>query len=49
MDSFEKMDDEQLRRKVAFYSKLTDSKITDEEYEHAKNIYDNFNLGRMIS
>ena len=47
MDSFEKMDEAQLPPKEAFYSKLTDSNISDEDYEHAQNVWRNFNIRTM--
>ena len=39
MDSWEKMDEQQLPPKEAFFSKLTDSGISDEDYEHAQKVW----------
>ena len=39
MDSFERFNETSLPPKEAFYSKLTDSHITDEDYEHAKKVW----------
>ena len=41
MDSFEKFT-EKLPPKEAFYSIMNDSNITDEEYQHAKNVWKTF-------
>ena len=48
MDSFEKFNEPSLPPKEAFYSKLTKSGITDEDYVHAKQVWEAFeceNLG----
>ena len=48
MDSFEKFNETSLPPKEAFYSKLTKSGITDEDYVHAKQVWGAFeceNLG----
>ena len=47
MDSWEKMDEEQLPPKEAFFSKLTDSNITDEDYAHAHKLWDAVELHTM--
>ena len=47
MDSFKKMNQEQLAPKDAVHSKLTDSHIKDEDYEHAQNVWNTVNLGTM--
>ena len=39
MDSFEKFNETSLPPKEAFYSKLTDSHISDDDYEHAKKVW----------
>ena len=44
MDSLEKMDAKSLPPKSAFYSKLTGKGITDEDYEHAKNVWKTFDM-----
>ena len=38
MDSFERFNEASLPPKEVFYSKLTDSHISDEDYEHAKKV-----------
>ena len=43
-DSFEKLTATQLPDKDAFYSKLTDSHITEEDYEHAKKVWKVFDM-----
>ena len=37
-----KFDETQLPSKDAFYSKLNDEDITDEEYQHALNVWNEF-------
>ena len=39
MDSFERLNETSLPPKEAFYSTLTDSHISDDDYEHAKNVW----------
>ena len=39
MDSFEKFNETSLPPKEAFYSKLTDTHISDDDYEHAKKVW----------
>ena len=36
-----------LPSKEAFHSKLTDSDISDEDYEHAQNVWRTFNIQTM--
>ena len=48
MDSFERFDETKLPEKEKFYSSLSGKGITDEEYEHAKQVWETFgcrNLG----
>ena len=48
LDSFEKFGETKLPEKEKFYSNLSDKGITDEEYEHAKQVWETFgcrNLG----
>ena len=48
IDSFERFDEPSLPPKESFYSKLTKSGITDEDYVHAKQVWEAFeceNLG----
>ena len=46
MDSFDKFN-EQLPSKEEFYSILNNENITDEDYQHAKNVWDIFQLQTM--
>ena len=46
MDSFEKFN-EKLPPKEEFYSILNDEHISDEDYEHAQNVWNTFNLKNM--
>jgi len=41
-NSLEKFDETQLPPKEAFHSKLNNTKITDDDYEHALKVWDNF-------
>jgi len=48
MNSFERFSEAKLSAKEAFYSKLNDKSITEEEYEHAQKVWEVFgckNLG----
>ena len=47
MDSWEKMDETQLPPKEAFYSKLTDTDISDDDYQHALKVFESFKCGTM--
>ena len=47
MDSFEKFNDRELPTKDQFYSILNDEHITDEEYEHAKEVWETFYMKNM--
>ena len=44
MDSMERFDDVHLPPKQAFFSKLHNEDITDEEYAHAQNVWRTFNI-----
>lgn len=44
MDSWAKFEETALPPKEAFYSKLVESDITDEEYGHAQNVWQMFNI-----
>ena len=46
MDSFEKFN-EKLPSKEDFYSILNDEQISDEDYKHAQNVWDTFDLKNM--
>jgi len=43
-NSLEKLDETQLPPKEAFYSKLNNSDITDNDFEHALKVWDNFKI-----
>ena len=47
MDSFEKFNKTELPTKEEFYSILSDEHITDEDYQHAKNVWNTFKLQSM--
>ena len=47
MDSFEKFDEAQLPRKEDFYSILNDQYISDEDYNHARKVWNTFILRNM--
>ena len=47
IDSVAKFDETCLPPKDKFYSKLTDSDITDEDYEHAKNVWNAFKIKNL--
>ena len=40
MDSFERFSETKLPEKEAFYSKLNGNRITEEEYEHARKVWE---------
>ncbi|XP_044742351.1 uncharacterized protein LOC123304854 [Chrysoperla carnea] len=41
---WDKLEENSLPDKKQFYNQLTDSDISDEEYEHAKNVWEKFNI-----
>ena len=43
-NSLEKLDEAQLPPKVAFYSKLNSSNITDDDFEHAIEVWEHFKM-----
>ena len=47
MDNFQKFDEVQLPSKEDFFSILKNEHITNEQYEHAQNIWNTFNLKTM--
>ena len=47
LDSFDKFNEPNLPKKEEFYSILIDESITDEQYKHAKNVWNTFNLKTM--
>ena len=44
LNSLEKLDQTQLPPKEVFYSKLNNSNITDDDFEHALKVWDNFKI-----
>ena len=48
MSDFGKLNVSKLPPKSKFYSRLNDSNITDEEYEHAQNVWKEFNCKTMM-
>ena len=47
MDTFEKFDEKKLPKKEDFYSLLTDEDISDNDYQHAINVWNTFNIKNM--
>ena len=47
VDSFERLAETKLPPKEAFYSKLTDSHISDEDYKHAQTVWKTFEMKTM--
>ena len=47
MDSFKKFEDNKLPKKEDFFSIMNNKHITDEEYQHAQNVWDKFGLSSM--
>ena len=47
MDSFEKFNETKLPFKQHFYSILNDEHISDEQYKHAQNVWNTFNLNTI--
>ena len=47
MDSFSKFNDTELPSIENFYSQLTDSDISEDDYRHAKDVWNTFNLKNM--
>ena len=47
MDSFEKFDEAQIPRKEDFYSILNDQHISDEDYNHARKVWNTFKIRNM--
>jgi len=46
-DSFKKLSEKQLPSKEAFYSKLNDENISEENYQHAQKVWKKFNMETM--
>ena len=47
MNSFKKFEDNRLPKKEDFFSIMNNEHITDEEYQHAQNVWKTFNLKTM--
>ena len=47
MDSFKRFEETELPAKEEFYSILSDKHITDEAYEHVKNVWTTFNIHNL--
>ena len=47
MDSFQKFEETQLPTQEQFYSLLNNSSISDEDYQHAQNVWKTFNMKNM--
>ena len=47
MDSFSKFNDTELPKREEFYSLLTDNNISEDDYKHAKDVWNKFNLKNM--
>ena len=47
MDSFSKFNDKELPEIKEFYSLLTDKNISEDDYKHAKDVWNTFNLQNM--
>lgn len=47
LDCLEKLNENELPPKEAFYSKLNDSNISDEEYDFAQQIWNEFNVNSL--
>ena len=47
MDSIERFEENKLPPKEAFYSKLNNKNISDEDYEHAKKVWDVFEMKNL--
>ena len=47
MDSFSKFNDTELPKREDFYSLLTDNNISKDDYSHAKDVWNTFNLKNM--
>jgi hypothetical protein len=47
MNDFDKLDEDHIPAKKEFYSRLNDEDITDEEYEHVKDVWKTFDMKSM--
>ena len=47
MDSFSKFNDTELPEREEFFSLLTDNNISEDDYRHAQNVWNTFNLQNM--
>ena len=48
MDSFERFDESQLPEKEKFYSSLSGQGITDEDYAHAKQVWETLGCRNLV-
>ena len=48
VDCMKKLDETSLPPNYAFYSKLTDEGITDEDYQHAQTVWKEFNIETIV-
>ena len=48
MDAVEKFAEKRLPKREDFYSLLTDEDISDEEYGHAKKVWDTFGIENIM-
>jgi len=46
-DSFSRLNETPLTPKDAFYSMLNNEHILDEDYEHAQNVWEEFNISSL--
>ena len=44
MDSFSKFNDNELPKRKEFYNLLNDNNISEDEYNHAKQVWDTFGI-----
>ncbi|CAI6372082.1 unnamed protein product [Macrosiphum euphorbiae] len=49
VDSWSKLDDTFLPSKLEFYNSLTDEGISDEDYKHAENIWQTFDIKTIVN
>ena len=47
-DNIKKYDEQQLPNKEEFFNKINNKNISDENYEHAKNVFEKFNCNNLL-
>ena len=47
MDGFEKFEKRQLPKKTSFFSRLNQEKVTDENYQRAQRVWEEFEIKNM--